>query len=99
MRNGIPDRNPDRRYLEQLWDTKLQQARERYCRAAAESFRCLLNRAGKPPVESSDAAGLRRAEAYAFAEYCRVLATFTELAAGDPPAAPSNLVVMPRSVD
>ena len=98
MRNGIPDYDLARRNLEQVWDDKLQQARERYCRAAAEVFRCSIGNQGPPAKESAEAASLRRAEALAFAEYCRVLATFTELSAGEaPPPDSSKVVTMPRA--
>ena len=67
-----------RQDLEQFWDNKLQQARERYFRAAAEFHRQLFEYRGRPE-SSCHIAGSRRAEAEAFADYCRVLATFTEL--------------------
>ena len=86
----------DRRDLEQIWDARLQYARRRYFRAAAEFHRHLLER-GKEPSDELDIA-IRRAEAEAFADYCRVLATFTELAANGklPDEDRSNLTVMPR---
>ncbi|MBZ5577304.1 MAG: hypothetical protein LAP40_12155 [Acidobacteriia bacterium] len=98
MRNGIPERDPARRDLTQIWTVKLQQARQGYCRAAAESCRRILENPGTTPADSAATARLQREEARAFAEYCRVLATFTELAAdGELPAAEaSNVVVMPQ---
>jgi hypothetical protein len=70
-----------RQDLERFWDDKLQRARERYLKAAAEFHRHVLERG----VEQAEAAyagtGVHRAEAEAFADYCRVLAAFTELVA------------------
>ncbi|GEM_PF-2789102 len=70
-----------RQDLEQFWDSKLQKARDRYFRAAAEFHRQILENGGESPNGPCVAAGVRRAEAEAFADYCRVLATFTELVA------------------
>ena len=97
MTNGIPDRDPVLRDMEQLWDAKLRQARERYCRAAAESFRCFLESSGQGAEAPADLTAVRQAEALAFAEYCRVLAVFTELTAMGqlPIGEPSNVVTMP----
>lgn len=68
-----------RQDLEQFWDNKLQKARRRYFRAAAEYHRQILEHGG---VENSYAAAdVLQAEAAAFADYCRVLATFTEVVA------------------
>lgn len=71
-----------RQDLERFWDNKLQHARERYFRAAAEFHRHVQETGGLPQPDSCAIADVRRAEAEAFADYCRVLATFTELVAG-----------------
>ena len=68
-----------RQDLEQFWDSKLRKARKRYFRAAAEYHRQILEHAGTPPESAPVTAGVVRAEAEAFADYCRVLATFTEV--------------------
>jgi hypothetical protein len=68
-----------RQDLEQFWDAKLQRARERYIQASADLHRHLLENSGGTQAQLSP--GVRRAEAEAFANYCRVLATFTELVA------------------
>jgi len=98
MRNGIPECDPALRDLEQIWGVKLQQARQGYCRAAAESCRRFLENPGRAREDSEETSRLRQEEARAFAEYCRVLATFTELATnGERPAGePSKVVVMPQ---
>ena len=85
-----------RRDLEQLWDARLQYARQRYFKAAAEFHRHRLEQGHRPPDELDGVA--RQAEAEAFAEYCRVLAIFTELATNGklPEAERSNVTVMPR---
>jgi len=70
-----------RQDLEQFWDDKLHKARDRYFRAAAEFHRQLLEHGGEHPQIDYAEVGVRRAEAVAFADYCRVLATFTELVA------------------
>ena len=74
-------RDAVRQDLEQFWDEKLHKARDRYFRAAAEFHRQMLEHAGEPVFGEYVEAGIRRAEAEAFADYCRVLATFTELVA------------------
>jgi len=86
----------ERQDLEQLWDARLRYARRRYFKAAAEFHRHRLEQGHRPPDELDGIA--RQAEAEAFAEYCRVLATFTELATtGKLPASEqSNVTVMPR---
>jgi hypothetical protein len=66
--------------LEQFWETKLQRARERYFKAADELHRQLKD--GNSPQDSCVEDCMRREEAEAFADYCRVLATFTELVSG-----------------
>ena len=85
-----------RQDLEQFWDTKLQHARERYFRAAAD-FHRHLNHNGCSANGSCAIEDARRAEAEAFADYCRVLATFTELVAIGKRPGPErpNVVVMP----
>ena len=82
--------------LERFWDAKLQRARERYIQASAELHRHVLENSG-----GTQAADVRRAEAEAFANYCRVLATFTELVAIGkvPEPEPQNVVVMPRAIE
>ena len=75
---GEAEAEPMRRDLERLWDQKLHSARQRYFSAAAEFHRNAL-RDREPPGDLAQAARMRRTEARAFAEYCRVLATFTEL--------------------
>lgn len=84
-----------RQDLERFWDAKLRRARERYIQASAELHRHMLANGGgaQPPLS----AGIRRAEAEAFADYCRVLATFTELVAMGklPDPERDNVVVMP----
>jgi len=84
-----------RQDLERFWDAKLQRARERYIQASAELHRCVLESGG---TQAALSAGVRRAEAEAFANYCRVLATFTELVAIGkvPEPEPQNVVMMPR---
>jgi len=77
----MPENTPARRALEQELNRKLQQARERYFRAADELHRQIFE-TGIPPDEHSPAlATTRQREATAFAEYCRALATYTELIA------------------
>lgn len=76
-----------RQDLEQFWDEKLNRARERYFKAAAEFHRQIVEHGVEPAEAAYAAQGVRRAEAEAFADYCRVLAAFTELVAiGAPPA-------------
>ena len=96
MANGISPDGTDLSGLEELWRIKLQDARERYFNAAAELHRTLLGNRGQP-ASAFCATGKRRAEAEAFAEYCRVLATFTELATNRklPPPERSNVLIMP----
>ena len=74
MDSGARQDQEVRRELERIWDLKLRHARQRYVRAAAEFHRNVVEN-GVSPFPS----GAGRAEAEAFAEYCRVLATFTEL--------------------
>ena len=90
-----------RQDLEHFWDAKLQRARERYCKASAELHRHVLEDGGCTQQNSYWMAGVRRAEAEAFANYCRVLATFTELIAIGrvPDAERQNIVVMPSGHD
>lgn len=70
-----------RQDLEQFWDEKLNRARERYFKAAAEFHRQIMEHGVEPAEATCAAAGVRRAEAEAFADYCRVLAAFTDLVA------------------
>lgn len=79
MANGIPQDETAQWDLEELWRIKLQLARDRYIKAADRLHGDLLEATGQRP-DGSYAASTRRAEAKAFAEYCRILATFTELA-------------------
>lgn len=82
-----PDEETAHRELERLWDLKLREARTRYFRSAAEFHRKVLAHGEGWFFEGPEMAELRRLEALAFAEYCRVLATFTELTVnGKPPA-------------
>jgi hypothetical protein len=97
MANGKP---PEmiRRDLEHFWDLRLQRARERYFQAAAECHRHMAGQSGQPVENPGSTACVRRAEAEAFANYCRVLATFTEVVTIGklPPPERPNVVVMPR---
>ena len=70
-----------RQDLENFWDAKLQRARKRYVRAALEFHRQLVQSGFQTPAHPSSTADVRREEAAAFADYCRVLAAFTELVA------------------
>ena len=101
MRNAVAHEESIRRDLEQLWDIKLQHARDRFCKASAEFHRNLMETGGGAAEGSPAIESVRRAEAEAFVEYCRVLATFTELVAtGKMPGADrTNLVVMPRGLE
>ena len=76
---------------------KLQRARERYFRATAEFHRNFLENGGEPRRDPAAAT----AEAETFAEYCRVLATFTELVnlGKRPSSYRSKVVVMSKSAD
>ena len=96
---GTSPREDIRQDLEHFWDTKLQRARERYFKAALELHR-RFGPSDRPVRENSYATvGMRREEAEAFADYCRVLATFTELVAIGRMPAPErpNVVEMPRT--
>jgi hypothetical protein len=79
-----------RRELERLWDLKLRKARAHYFRSAAAFHRQVLENTQSGPSEAPEAAEVRRSEALAFAEYCRVLATFMEVRVNGklPPGAP-----------
>ncbi|HLK50883.1 MAG TPA: hypothetical protein VKT49_22230 [Bryobacteraceae bacterium] len=70
-----------RQDLEHFWDAKLQRARKRYVQAASEFHRQLLESGLQATGNISASADIRREEAAAFADYCRVLAAFTELVA------------------
>jgi hypothetical protein len=87
----MPD-SAARRALEQEWDRKLQQARERYFKAAGELHRLVF--ANRTPLDEPALAAIRQQEAAAFAEYCRVLATYTELRVNgklpEPPASSAS---------
>lgn len=74
-----PEQQTAHRELERLWDLRLREARNRYFRSAAEFHRKVLAHTEDWYFEGPEMAELRRSEALAFAEYCRVLATFTEL--------------------
>jgi hypothetical protein len=97
MGQGNP-REAIRHDLEQFWDIKLQRARERYFKAATEFHRQLIGNDGEPGQDPCVIAGVRRAEAEAFADYCRILATFTELVTIGrlPPPHRSNLIHIQR---
>src|SRR5579864_6192036 len=86
-----------RQDLEQFWDDKLQRARERYFKAASEFHRQFTSDS-EPGEDPNAIAGVRRAEAQAFADYCRVLATFTELVTIGrlPPPDRPNLIQIPH---
>jgi len=101
MRSGSSHEESLRRDLEQLWDLKLQHARDRFCKASAEFHRNLMETGGGAVEGSPAIESIRRAEAEAFVEYCRVLATFTELVATGKMsgAQRQNLVVMPRGLE
>src|SRR5437868_7081034 len=98
MANSSPGKETTRQSLERLWDTRLQDARNRYMEAALKFHRELFG-TGKP-IEPDAAESSRLAEVEAFADYCRVLATFTELVeAVEPPAdEDSNPRPVPRGV-
>jgi hypothetical protein len=86
-----PEEMPARGELERVWDLKLREARSHYFRSAAEFHRRVLGSADPGYLEAPETAEVRRSEALAFAEYCRVLATFTELTVcGRRPAEPTR---------
>ena len=93
----MPEDTVTRRQLEREWDRKLQRARERYFKAAGELHRQVFE--SDTPVSEDALAATRQREAAAFAEYCRALATYTELTVNgklpEPPA--SRVVGMPRN--
>lgn len=95
----MPEDTAVRRELEQEWDRKLQRARERYFKAAGELHRHVFENNAPLNEDSSVLAAIRQKEAAAFAEYCRALATYTELTVNgklpEPPA--SRVVGMPRN--
>src|SRR5579859_6860649 len=95
---GTNPREFIRQDLEQFWDDKLQRARERYFKAALEFHRQFIETDGQPAEDPDAIAGVRRAEAQAFADYCRVLATFTELVTIGrlPPPDRPNLIQIPN---
>ena len=84
----MPEHTAARRALEKEWDRKLQKARELYFKAASELHREVFENSSSPG--EAVLTGIRRKEAAAFAEYCRVLATYTELTVNgklpEPPA-------------
>ena len=85
-----------RQDLELFWDSKLQRARERYFKSATKLSQHTLEHEGKG-ADDSEIAAMRREEAEAFADYCRILATHTELVAmGKLPSEGPNLPEMPR---
>ena len=88
-----------RRALEQEWDRKLHEARVRYFQAANELHRQIFETSAPLDEDAPVLAVARKWEATAFAEYCRALATYTELVVNgklpEPPASaltgiPSN---------
>lgn len=80
MRNASSVRRADRRRLEEVWRTRLDEARRRYD-WAKEGYRRLLDRPPGVPLDSDSEAGrARQAESEALAEYSRVLQVFTRLA-------------------
>ena len=86
-----------RRDLELFWDSKLRRARERYFRAATKLSQHVLEHQGTHENDSAIAA-MRREEAEAFADYCRILAMHTELVAmGKLPPQRPNVSEMPRN--
>jgi CheY-like chemotaxis protein len=76
----LPDPVAARQELEDLWRTKVEDARGRYA-AATEEYRKLLDGTpeGVPPNPDSPVARARQAQSEALAEYSRVLRVFTEL--------------------
>ena len=85
-----------RQDLELFWDSKLQRARERYFKAATKLSQHMLEHEGSGENDSAIAT-MRREEAETFADYCRTLATHTELVAmGKLPPQRPNLFEMPR---
>ena len=85
-----------RQDLELFWDTKLQRARERYFKAATKLSHHMLEHEGTGANDSAIAA-MRLEDAEAFANYCRILATHTELVAmGKLPSEGPNPSEMPR---
>jgi acyl-CoA reductase-like NAD-dependent aldehyde dehydrogenase len=89
----MPENVAARRALEREWDRKLQQARERYFKAAGELHRQVFDSSAPLEAGSPVLAATRQQEAAAFAEYCRVLATYTELTInGKLPEPPSSQV-------
>jgi hypothetical protein len=95
----MPEDAAARRKLEHEWDRKLQQARERYFKAAGELHRQVFETDAPLSQDSPVLAAIRQREAAAFAEYCRVLATYTELTVnGKLPDLPASRVAeMPRN--
>ena len=88
-----------RQDLELFWDSKLQRARERYFKAATRLSQHTLEHEGKA-ADDSVIVAMRREEAEAFANYCRTLATHTELVAmGKLPSEGPNPSEMPRHSD
>lgn len=86
-----------RRDLELFWDSKLQRARERYFKAAIKLSQQMMDRGGEAAEQDSAVAAMRREEAETFADYCRILATHTELVAmGKLPSPRANLLETPR---
>ena len=95
----MPENTAARRALEQEWDSKLQLARERYFKVANELHRQVFANNPSPNEDPNVLATIRQREAAAFAEYCRVLATYTELTVNgklpEPPG--SRITEMPRN--
>lgn len=80
--------------LVELWTAKLQSARGRYLRAVPDVRRNFLEDHHRASHDSASVAASRRIEAEAFAEYCRVLATYTELAINGTRPGPDPPVVI-----
>ena len=75
----VPEEIIARQELERVWDLRLREARARFFRSAAEFHRRVLADTHTGYLEALETDEVRRSEALAFAEYCRALATFTEL--------------------
>ena len=95
----MPENTAARRALEQEWDRKLQQARERYFKAASDLHQQVFANSAPPSEDPTLLAAIRQREAAAFAEYCRVLATYTELTVNGklPEPSGSRVTEMPRN--
>ncbi len=82
-----------------MGDRDARRARERYFKAATKLSQHLLEHEGTGANDSTKAT-MRREEAEAFANYCRILATHTELVAmGKLPPERPNEFDIPRNSD